>query len=88
MTRVWRAALRHDPFNSAWANPARAPCGAWVVASTHSAGPARHDFFYFTKKSYIHMYNLYIHYYKALSMMFYWLNSFTLPVVPFFNILR
>jgi hypothetical protein len=41
MGRVWRAGPRHDPFNSA--NPARAPCGAWAVASTRSAGPARYD---------------------------------------------
>jgi hypothetical protein len=58
MGRVWRAGPRHDPFNSAWANLARAPCGAWAVASARSAGPTRHDYFYFTKKSYIHMYNL------------------------------
>jgi hypothetical protein len=59
MGRVWRAGPRHDPFNSDWANLARASCGAWVIASDCSAGPARHDFFYFIKKSYIHMYNLY-----------------------------
>jgi hypothetical protein len=29
-----------------------------AVASARSAGPARHDFFYFTK-TYIHIYNLY-----------------------------
>jgi hypothetical protein len=28
MDRVSRADPRHDPFNSAWANPGRAPCGA------------------------------------------------------------
>jgi hypothetical protein len=38
MGRVWRAGLRHDPFNSAWANPARATCDAWAVASARSAG--------------------------------------------------
>jgi hypothetical protein len=59
MSRVWRAGPRHDPFNSAWANPARVSCGAWVVATTRSAGPTRHDYFLFYKKSYIHMYNLY-----------------------------
>jgi hypothetical protein len=50
MGRVWRADLRHDPFNSAWANLARAPCGAWAIASGHSAGSARHDYFLFHKK--------------------------------------
>jgi hypothetical protein len=45
MSRVWRAGPRHDPFNSAWASPARAPCGAWAVASTRSARPAQHNFF-------------------------------------------
>jgi hypothetical protein len=61
MGRVWRAGPRHDPFNSAWASPARGPCRAWAVASTRSVGPAWHDYiFYFTKKSYIHMYNLYL----------------------------
>jgi hypothetical protein len=54
---VWRVGLRHDLFNSAWANPAQASCGAWAVASVRSADPTR-LFFYFTKK-YIHMYNLY-----------------------------
>jgi hypothetical protein len=53
MSRVWRAGPGHDPFNSAWASLARATCRAWAVAS------ARHDYiFYFTKKTYIHMYNL------------------------------
>jgi hypothetical protein len=41
MGRVWRAGPRHDPFNSAWANPARASCDASVVASAHSAVPAQ-----------------------------------------------
>jgi hypothetical protein len=35
-------------------------CRAWVVASGHSAGPARHDYiFYFIKNVYIYIYNLY-----------------------------
>jgi hypothetical protein len=35
-------------------------CRAWAVASAHSTGLARHDYiFYFTKKLYIRMYNLY-----------------------------
>jgi hypothetical protein len=36
-------------------------CRAWAVASARSTGPARHDylFLYFTKKMYIHIYNLY-----------------------------
>jgi hypothetical protein len=60
MGHVWRAGSNHDPFNSVWANPARASCDAWAVASPRSVGSARHDyFFYFTKKSYIHMYILY-----------------------------
>jgi hypothetical protein len=46
MCRVWRAEQRHDPFNSVWANPARASCDAWAIASAHSAGPARHDYFF------------------------------------------
>jgi hypothetical protein len=50
MDRVWRAGSRHDPFNSAWANLARAPCGAWAVASVRSAGPARHDYFFILQK--------------------------------------
>jgi hypothetical protein len=75
MGHVWRAGLRHDPFNSVWTNPARAPCGVWAVASARSASPARHDYFLFYKKSYIHMYNLYS-IYKHLSMMFYLLDNF------------
>jgi hypothetical protein len=74
--RVWRVGPRHDPFNSVWTNPARAPCGAWAVTSVRSVGLARHDYFYYTK---IHIYTctIYIKYYKHLSMMFYWLDSFT-----------
>jgi hypothetical protein len=75
MDHVWRAGLRHDPLNSAWANPTRASCGAWAVASAHNAGPAQHDYFLFYKKSYIHI-TIYIQYYKHLIMMFYWLDSF------------
>jgi hypothetical protein len=40
MSHVWRFGPRHDLFNSAWANPARAPCGVWAIASVRSAGPA------------------------------------------------
>jgi hypothetical protein len=54
MGRVWRASPRHDPFNSAWANPAQASCGAWAVASARSAGLAR-LFFYFTKIIYTYI---------------------------------
>jgi hypothetical protein len=50
MSRVWRAGPRHDPFNSVWANPAQALCGAWAVASARSAGPARHDYFFILQK--------------------------------------
>jgi hypothetical protein len=46
MGRVWRAGPRHDPFNSAWANPARVSCGAWVVALARSAVPAQHNYFF------------------------------------------
>jgi hypothetical protein len=60
MDRVWRADPRHDPFNSVWANPTRASCGVWAIASAHSAGPAWLLFFILQKKSYIHMYNLYL----------------------------
>jgi hypothetical protein len=56
MGRVWRAGPRHDPFNSAWANPARAPCGAWAVASARSAGPALHDYFFILQKKIIYTY--------------------------------
>ena len=56
MGHVWQAGPRHDPFNSAWANPARASCGAWVVASARSAGPARHDYiFLFYKNVYTYI---------------------------------
>jgi hypothetical protein len=72
MSRVWRADQRHDPFNSAGANPARASCDAWVVASAHSAGSVRHDFL----QKIIYTCTIYIQYYKYLSMMFYWLDSF------------
>jgi hypothetical protein len=61
MGRVWRVGLGHDPFNSAWASPARESCRAWAIASSRSASQARHDYiFLFYKKSYIHMYNLYL----------------------------
>jgi hypothetical protein len=46
MGRVWRASSRHDPFNSVWANSARASCGAWAVASARSAGPVWYDYIY------------------------------------------
>jgi hypothetical protein len=61
MGRVWRADPRHDPFNSVWASPARASCRAWAVASARSAGPAQHDFFYFTK-NHIYICTIYIQY--------------------------
>jgi hypothetical protein len=64
---VWRAGPRHDPLNSVWANPARAPCGAWAVASARSAGPARHNHFFILQKNYIYIYTIYIQYYKHLS---------------------
>jgi hypothetical protein len=36
---------------------ARQPCRAWAAVSARSAGPARHDFFYFIKHSvYIYIY--------------------------------
>jgi hypothetical protein len=62
MGRALRAGPRHDPFNSAQANPARAPCGAWAVASARSADPTRNDYFFILQKIiyiYIHIYNLY-----------------------------
>jgi hypothetical protein len=50
---------------------------AWAVASARSAGPARHDYiFLFYKKTYIHIYNLYL-ILKHLSIMFYRLDNFT-----------
>jgi hypothetical protein len=50
----------HDPFNSDWANPARASCGAWAVASGRSAGPTRHNnLFYFTKIIYTYVQFIY-----------------------------
>jgi hypothetical protein len=51
MGRVWGAGLKHDPFNSVWANPVRAPCSAWAIASARSAGPARHDYFCILQKN-------------------------------------
>jgi hypothetical protein len=60
MDRVWRAGPRHDPFNSAWANPARASCGAWAVASARSAGPVRHDYFLILQKNHIYICTIYI----------------------------
>jgi hypothetical protein len=57
MSRVWRAVPRHDPFNSAWANPSRAACDAWPVASVYSADLVRRDYFFILQKK--HMYNLY-----------------------------
>jgi hypothetical protein len=85
MSRVWRAGSRHDPFNSAWANPARASCGAWVVASARSAGPARHNYFFVLQKNHIYICTIYIQYYKHLSMMFYWLVSFAQCLPTFFH---
>jgi hypothetical protein len=76
MARVWQAGQRHDPFNSAWANPAWASCEAWVVASAHSAGPTRHDYYFYFTKNHIYICTIYIQYYKHLSMTFYWLDSF------------
>jgi hypothetical protein len=41
---------------SEWARPTRVSCRAWIVALTHSTGPARHYYiFLFYKKSYIHI---------------------------------
>jgi hypothetical protein len=80
MGRVWRTGPRHNPFNSAWANLARVSCGAWVVALARSAGPTR-LFFYFTK-NHIYICTIYIQYYKHLSMMFYWLDSFAQCLPP------
>jgi hypothetical protein len=54
MGRVWQAGPRNDPFISVWANLARASCGAWAIASAHSAGSAR-LFFYFTKIIYTYI---------------------------------
>jgi hypothetical protein len=76
MVRVWRAGSRHDPFNNACANPTRALCGASAVVSARSVGPARHDYFLFYKKLYIYICTIYIHYYKLMSMIFYWLDNF------------
>jgi hypothetical protein len=47
-------------IHSVWVNLVRASCSAWVVASARSAGLARHDYFLFYKRSYLHMYNLYL----------------------------
>jgi hypothetical protein len=74
MGYVWRAGPRHDPFNSVWTNPVRALCCAWAVATTRSAGPTRHDYFFI--KKHIYIYTIYIQYYKQLSMMFYLLDNF------------
>jgi hypothetical protein len=60
---VWRAGPRHDPFNSPWVNPAQAPCGAWAVASAHSASHVWHDYFFILKNR-IYICKIYIQYYK------------------------
>jgi hypothetical protein len=85
MGRVWRAGPRHDPFNGVWANPARASCGAWAVASARSAGPTRHNYFFILQKNHIYTCIIYIQYYKHLSMMFYWLDYFGQCLPPFFH---
>jgi hypothetical protein len=77
MSRVWRAGSRYDPFNSAWANPARALCGAWAVVL------ARPDTIFLFYKNFI--YTIYIRYYKHLSMMFYWLDHFVQCLPPFLH---
>jgi hypothetical protein len=56
MGRVWRAGPRHGPFNSAWANPARASCCAWAVASGRNAGSARHDYIFFILQKVVYTY--------------------------------
>jgi hypothetical protein len=71
MGHVSRAGLRHDPFNSVWANPARALCCAWAVASARSAGLTRHDYIFV-----FYICIIYIQYYKYMNMMFYWLDNF------------
>jgi hypothetical protein len=77
MSCVWRAGSKHDPFNSAWANPARGSCGAWAVASACStARPNTIIFLFYKKIIYIYICTIYIQYYKHLSLMFYWLDSF------------
>jgi hypothetical protein len=80
MSRVWWAGPRHDPFNSAWANPARASCGAWAVDSARSAGSAWHDFFYFTYVQFI--FNII----NTWSWFFYWLDSFAQCLPPLFHL--
>jgi hypothetical protein len=40
--------------------------------------------FFILQKKYIHIYNLYS-ILKLLSMMFYWLDSFTQYLIPFFH---
>jgi hypothetical protein len=46
MGRVWWLGPGHDPFNIAWASPARASCRAWA----RSAGPIRHNYFFILQK--------------------------------------
>jgi hypothetical protein len=58
MSRAWRAGTRHDPFNIAWSNFARASCRVWAVTSVRSASPYNFIFLFY-KKSYIHIYSLY-----------------------------
>jgi hypothetical protein len=63
----------------------RTSCRAWVVASVHILGLAWHDYIFFIlQKTYIHIYNLYL-ILKHLSMMLYWLDSFTQCLSPFFH---
>jgi hypothetical protein len=54
--RVWRAGLGHDPFNSAWASPARASCRAWLVVLVC---PGTIIFFLFYKNVYTHVQSIF-----------------------------
>jgi hypothetical protein len=56
------AGPRHDPFNSAWASPARASCHSWAVASARSAGLTQHDYIFYFTKNIIYICTIYIQY--------------------------
>jgi hypothetical protein len=85
MSRVWRAGPRHDPFNSVWASSTQASCRAWAVASAHSAGSARHDYFFILEKNCIYICTLYIQYLKHISMKFYWLAVVSPALLPLWH---
>jgi hypothetical protein len=84
MGHVWRAGLGHNPFNSAWASPTRASCRAWGVVSGRSVGQAQHDYIFYIKKLYVHMYNLYsiLKTPKRDVLLVRWIHPVSLALLP------